>query len=141
MIRYCKVHGARWLRRSCAAQISVITLVWFLGDLVTRSLDFPFPGAVLGLSAVLFLLVQGTLRLNTLRRGANWLLAEMILFFIPVLMALIDHGEFAGMLGLKLFAVIAVGTVVVMVVTALTVEGVVRVTTSRHVSSSRRLGG
>jgi len=57
-----------------------------------------------------------------MRRGAYWLLAEMLLFFVPATMGIIDHREFLSALGLKLVAVIVVGTLTVMAGTATTIE-------------------
>ena len=57
-----------------------------------------------------------------MRRGANWFLADMLLFFIPAILAVLDHREFLGLLGLKILAVILTGTGIVMAVTALCVD-------------------
>ena len=46
----------------------------------------------------------------------------MLLFFVPAVLALLDHRELIGTLGLKIFAVILVSTTAVMCVTALTVD-------------------
>jgi len=61
-----------------------------------------------------------------MKRGANWLLAEMLLFFVPAVLALLDHGELIGLLGLKIFAIILLSTTAVMCVTALTVDACYR---------------
>lgn len=57
-----------------------------------------------------------------MRSSAGWLLAEMLLFFVPAVMAVLDHSEFMGLLGLKIAAVIVAGTVMVMGGTALAVD-------------------
>jgi holin-like protein len=46
----------------------------------------------------------------------------MLLFFVPAVLALLDHRELMGMLGLKIFAIILISTTAVMCVTALTVD-------------------
>ena len=43
-------------------------------------------------------------------------------WLVPAVMAVLDHHEFVGLLGLKIVAVILVGTVLVMGGTALTVD-------------------
>jgi len=55
-------------------------------------------------------------------RGAGWLLAEMLLFFVPAAMIVIQNPQLFGTLGLKLLLVIVVGTVLVMAATALTID-------------------
>jgi holin-like protein len=62
----------------------------------------------------------------SLRRGAAWLLAEMLLFFVPAVLALLDHRDLLGFLGLKILAAVLLGTLAVMVVTGLTVEACFR---------------
>jgi holin-like protein len=61
-----------------------------------------------------------------LQLGAGWLMAEMLLFFIPALMSLLDYGSLVREEGWRILLVIAVSTLMVMVVTAVTVELVCR---------------
>ncbi len=110
------LHGSRF------AQVVLIVLLWLAGEAVSRSTGIPVPGSVLGLFGLLYLLVSGTIRLSTMRRGAYFLLADMLLFFVPAVLAVLDHSEFLGLVGLKVLAVILAGTLVVMCVTALAVD-------------------
>ena len=50
------------------------------------------------------------------------LLTDMLVFFVPAVPAVLDHPEFLGWLGVKIVAVIAMGTIIVMAITAMTVE-------------------
>lgn len=110
------------LRRSGLLQIAVLALFWGLGEAVVRLAHLPLPGGIVGMVVVLALLASGRIRPIAVRRGAYWLIAEMLLFFVPAVMAVLDHHEFVGLLGLKIAAVILVGTVLVMGGTALTVD-------------------
>ena len=74
------------------------------------------------MALVLALLATRRLRVRNVHRGASWLLGEMLLFFVPAVMSLLDHREFLGMLGVKLLVVIVLGTALVMTGTALTIE-------------------
>lgn len=112
----------RSYRHSRLLQIATLVLIAFGGQALSAALGLPVPGGVVGLALVLALLASGLLRVGAVRRGANWLLAEMLLFFVPAVMSLLDHGEFVGMLGLKLLAVIVAGSVCVMVGTALAID-------------------
>ncbi len=109
-------------RHSRLLQIGMLLAFWWLGELAARLFDLPVPGGVVGMAAMLALLLTGVIHPAALRRGAGFLLAEMLLFFIPAVMALLDHREFLSPLGLKLAAVIFFGTMVVMIGTALTVD-------------------
>ena len=110
------------LRRSRLLQIVLITLFSLLGQMLANAAGLPVPGGVIGMALVLALLASGLLRFRNVHRGASWLLGEMLLFFVPAVMSLLDHREFLGVLGAKLLAVILLGTALVMAGTALTID-------------------
>ena len=106
------------LHRSSMLQIALLIGFWLAGNAAARLAHLPIPGAVLGMAALLALLLAGRVSLASTRRGARWLLAEMLLFFVPAVLAVLNHHELFGWLGLKVLAVILIGTVTVMTVTA-----------------------
>lgn len=114
--------GRRSVRASRLFQIALVVLFWLLGDAVARWSGLPIPGGIFGMVIVLLLLASRRLSHASLRHGANWFIAEMLLFFVPAVLAVMDHREFLGLLGLKILSVILLGTVVVMSVTALVVD-------------------
>ncbi|MFG1478188.1 CidA/LrgA family protein [Xanthobacter sp. V4C-4] len=116
------VYSRAALHRSGLLQIAVLAVFWMLGEALVRLVHLPLPGGIVGMAVVLALLATGWIRPVAVRRGASWLIAEMLLFFVPAVMAVLDHREFVGVLGLKIVAVILVGTVLVMGGTALTVD-------------------
>ncbi len=112
----------RMMHVSAVLQIALLILIWQAGEAVVHLLNLPVPGSVIGLFFVLALLATGRINVVSIRSGAKFLLAEMLLFFIPAVLAVLDHREFLGLLGLKIFAVILVGAIMVMIVTALAVD-------------------
>lgn len=115
--------SARWAaRRSRLIQGGFLAAFWLAGEALARLTHLPVPGGVLGLALVLLLLAVGGLETVQLRRGAHWLLAEMLLFFVPAVLAVLDHREFLGLLGLKLLAAVLLGTLAVMGGTGLVVD-------------------
>lgn len=114
------------LQGSGPLQFGLLCLLWVLGQELTSLTGLPVPGAVVGLALALVLLATKVLVLPDLARAAQWLISEMLLFFVPAVLALVGHPEFLGWVGLKVLAVIAISTVAVMVVTALVVEGSAR---------------
>jgi holin-like protein len=112
----------RALHKSRLLQVGLIVLMWLAGEWLARKTGLPVPGSVIGLFGLLGLLATGTIHLSSMRRGATFLLADMLLFFVPAVLAVLDHSEFLGLVGLKILAVILVGTVTVMSVTALAVD-------------------
>ena len=65
------------------AQVLGLAALWWASDLVMRWLHLPVPGSVAGLGILVLLLRTGLLPLAWVKEGADWLLAEMLLFFIP----------------------------------------------------------
>lgn len=112
----------RLLRRNQLAQLGLLGVFWAAGEAVARATGLPLPGGIIGMALALALFLAGGLKVASMKRGANWMLAEMLLFFVPAVLALLDHRELFGLLGLKIFAVIVVSTTAVMCVTALTVD-------------------
>ena len=110
------------LRHSKLLQIGLLILFSWAGQEIAGVLGLSVPGGIVGLVLVLSLLASGKLQVQTVRRGANWLLGEMLLFFVPSVMSLLDHHEFLSLLGFKVLAAIVAGTAMVMVGTALTID-------------------
>ena len=110
------------LAGSRPAQIAVVSAFWAAGSGLARLAGAPVPGSLVGMAALLALLGSGALDPRLVERGAGWLLAEMLLFFVPAVVALLAHPEFLGLTGLKVLLVIVGSTVMVMLATALTVE-------------------
>lgn len=128
--------SARILHRSAALQIAVMLGFWLLGEALTRLFALPVPGGIIGLALILLLFATRRMSAFSVRRGANWFLAEMLLFFVPAALTIINHPEFLGLTGLKILFVIVASTVSVMIVTALAMDLVYR-WSSRHVPLGR----
>jgi holin-like protein len=116
------VRVRRLVHRSALLQVGLLLAFWAAGEGVVRLTGLPLPGGVVGMALVLALLAVQRLRPGSLQRGSQWLLGDMLLFFVPAVLAVLNHQELLGVLGLKLLAIILVGTAAVMGVTALTVE-------------------
>lgn len=110
------LHRNRWV------QIALLTGIWLGADRLAAWSHLPIPGGVIGLAILLVLLLTGLVRQSWFRHGTASLLDHMLLFFVPAMMALLDHHELFGKAGLILLGVIVVGTVLVMAGTALAVE-------------------
>lgn len=117
-----KVQTRHFVHHNIFAQMGLLAVFWIIGELISRFLHLPIPGAIIGMCLVLILLATGKLSTFSMKRGADWLIAEMLLFFVPAVLALLNHKEFFGLLGLKILVVILGGTFVVMSITALTID-------------------
>ena len=114
-------------------ELAVLIAFWWFGGWLARATGLPLPGGVVGLGLLLALFASGAVRPALLQGGAGLLRAEMLLFFIPALMSLLDYGPLLRSEGWKILLVIMCSTLLVMLVTALSVEGMYR-WRSRHES-------
>ncbi|HGI8210136.1 TPA: CidA/LrgA family protein [Legionella pneumophila] len=113
---------ANKIQQNSFFQIVLVGLFWLASELLLKLVKLPLSGGILGLGIVLLLLATNCLKLNRIRRGAELLLANMLLFFIPGVLAILEHRKFIGLLGLKILFIILLSTITVMLVTALVVD-------------------
>lgn len=103
------------------AQVGLLIAVWLASDWFAHFTGLPVPGGVLGLGIVFIALLAG-FPLRWVQHGAEWLLAEMLLFFVPAVVALVKYKALFIAEGWQLLVVIFLGTALVMCVTALVVD-------------------
>jgi holin-like protein len=104
------------------AQIGALAGVWFIADFAVRKVGLPVPGGVVGLLALLALLLCGGIAPRWIKAGADWLLSELLLFFIPAAVAAVQYGGLFREDGWRLALVVVAGTLMVMVAVAFAVE-------------------
>jgi len=127
-----KVSTVKYLSR-LLAELAVLLALYLLGCQIAAWLAWPIPGGVIGMALLLLGFALGWLKPAALQMGAGLLMAEMLLFFIPALMSLLDYGALLRDDGWRILLVIAASTLMVMLVTAFTVELAVRLRRSHEV--------
>lgn len=103
-------------------QASIILGIYFLGELLQKSLNLPIPGSVIGMLILLGLLYTGVIKLDMIEEISNFLLDHLAIFFIPAGVGLIS--SFSLLRG-NWFAIIAVSfisTIIVLVATGIIVQ-------------------
>ena len=109
-----------------AVQSAALAGVWFVSDVAARRLHLPVPGGVVGLVVMLALLLCGGVAPRWIKAGADWLLSDMLLFFIPAAVAAVQYGGLFREDGWRLALVVVAGTLMVMVAVAFAVEQAAR---------------
>lgn len=127
-----KVSTVKYLSR-LLAELAVLLALYLLGCQIAAWLAWPIPGGVIGMALLLLGFALGWVKPAALQMGAGLLMAEMLLFFIPALMSLLDYGALLRDDGWRILLVIAASTLMVMLVTAFTVELAVRLRRSHEV--------
>ena len=113
-------------------ELAILCSLFLLGGQLASWLGWPIPGGVIGMALLLLAFAFGWVKPAALQLGAGLLMAEMLLFFIPALMSLLDYGALLRNDGWRILLVIAASTLMVMLVTAFTVELAVRMRRSHE---------
>jgi holin-like protein len=103
-------------------QILVLIAIWLLASYVSAHWLDGFPPLVSGIAFALVLLALGLLKREWVNDGATWLIREMLLFFIPVAIAVLQYREQLSGKLLAIMVVIVASTACVMVATAFAVD-------------------
>ncbi|AXT45379.1 MULTISPECIES: CidA/LrgA family protein [Chromobacterium] len=103
-------------------QVALLSVVWIAASQLSSHFLPAVPAGVLGMFLVLAALWLGWLPLAWCRSGARWLLAEMLLFFIPAVVAVIQYPDVIMAAGLRIVAVIVLSTLLVMAATSWVVD-------------------
>jgi len=103
-------------------QVCVLIVIWILASYVSTHWLDGFPPLVSGIAIALVLLALGLLKREWVNDGATWLMREMLLFFIPVAIAVLQYRqELSGKL-IAIMVVIIASTACVMITTAFAVD-------------------
>ena len=106
---------------TASCQIIIILAVWSCAEVLQKLLNLPVASGVLGFFLLLFLLEMKWLKLAHVERGADLLLAELLLFFIPPVVGVIQYQDLLITSGWKILLVILISTALVMMVSVYSV--------------------
>ena len=107
-------------------QVVVLSAIWLGMDVLRQHWGWSMPAGLMGFALLAAGLFSGVIQARWLQGGTNWLLAEMLLFFVPAVLVVIEYPQLIQHQGLRILAVIIASTLCVMVATAWAVDRVYR---------------
>ena len=107
-------------------QVSLLSAIWISMDWLRQRYGWSMPAGLIGFGLLAVGLFSGLVKARWLQTGTNWLLAEMLLFFVPAMLVVTEYPDLIRHQGLRILAVIVASTACVMAVTALAVDRVYR---------------
>lgn len=87
-------------------QIIGLAIIAGIGNMITELLHLPLPGTLVGMILLFVLLLTGVVKLEWLEQGAAVLIGELLLFFIPSAIGIIQYSQLFGSTGAMLLGVI-----------------------------------
>ncbi|WP_425803002.1 CidA/LrgA family protein [Desulfitobacterium sp. Sab5] len=103
-------------------QIAILYVFSVAGNYLAKVLHLSFPGSLIGMGLLFLLLRLRIFRYRWVVIGGNWLLTELLLFFIPTVVAVIQYEDLIHKAGLEFLFIILIGSIIVMISSGLTAE-------------------
>ncbi|TNV16467.1 CidA/LrgA family protein [Buttiauxella sp. B2] len=107
-------------------QVALYVVIFLFAQWLVDLWHLPLPANLVGMLLMLLMIVCRVVPLKWIRAGSRWLLAEMLLFFVPAVVAVVNYAELLMVDGWRIFLVIAISTVLVLGSTVLVVDKVYR---------------
>jgi len=105
-----------------ASQLMVYIGLFLIAQYIVLHLSLPLPANIVGMIIMLGFLVSGVIPVRYVKAGSTWLLSEMLLFFVPAVVAIINYFSILEKFGIRIFAVIILSTILVLGCTAFVVD-------------------
>lgn len=107
-------------------QVILYGAMFWLAQQLVQQLHIPLPANIVGMAMLLVLIVTKVVPVKWVKAGSRWLLAEMLLFFVPAVVAVVNYSQLLMVEGWKIFLVIALSTSMTLGATSWVVDRVYR---------------
>lgn len=104
----------------------LIFVINYIGVIIAQVFKLPIPGTILGMLLLFILLYTKVLKVSSIERAANFLLLNMTIFFLPPSVELLDTMYLLKNGTLKIVFLVIFSTLLTMVITAKTVEFLIK---------------
>lgn len=92
-------------------QVLFLSFIGVVGNFLQQWLNLPLPGTLVGMLLLFVLLLTGVVKLDHVEQGAAILISELLLFFIPSAIGVIQYTQLFGSTGAMLLGVIVTSIV------------------------------
>ncbi|MNH71322.1 Holin-like protein CidA [compost metagenome] len=107
-------------------QIAILFFISMAMNKIVDLLHLNIPGSILGIIVIFTLLKTGVVKLEWIEKGANWLLAELLLFFIPSAVGIMKYIPMLESDGVRILIVVIFSTFIVMASSGLTASRIAK---------------
>lgn len=106
-------------------QFGIILLITFAGEVLKTLLPFPIPASIYGMVILLFALVSGVLKLESVKLAGDFLIEIMPILFVPAAVGLLDSWGQLKPIVIPVAVITVVITVLVMAVTGRVTQAII----------------
>ena len=108
-------------------QFLMILFIWLVAYVVQNLLHLRLSAGILGLFLLLALLTSQWVKLEQIELATNALLSDLLLFFIPPVVGLVQYQDLLLAQGWKLLIAVTISTVLVMYSTLWTIRLITKI--------------
>ncbi len=109
-------------------QLSIIITISLLGEVLAEILPFTIPASVYGLFIMLIALVTKIIKVEQVKETSDFLMDVMPIMFVPASVGLMVSWGLLKEILIPVLIVSILGTIIVMIVSGKTVDGVMKLT-------------
>lgn len=103
-------------------QFLIILVINFAGVIIQNIFHLPLPGTILGMLILFVLLWTKVLKVESIEKVCDFLILNMIIFFLPPAVELLEYMTLLKTGFLKIIILLIATTVITMIVTGKTVD-------------------
>ena len=103
-------------------QFLIILVINFAGVIIQNIFNLPLPGTILGMLILFVLLWTKVLKVESIEKVCDFLILNMIIFFLPPAVELLEYMALLKTGFLKIIILLIATTVITMIVTGKTVD-------------------
>lgn len=114
------------MRFKSLVQIGIVFLICIIGELISKTLPFAFPGSVIAMLILFALLMCGVLKTENIKDKTDFMLNNMAFFFIPSSVGIIEYYSDIKSVIIPFVFICIITTLITFLVTAYTVKTVMK---------------
>lgn len=107
-------------------QFGIILAISFIGEILNAVLPLPIPAGIYGIVLLFILLETKVIKLEAVRETGNLLIDIMPVMLVPPAVELMDYWGIVKPQVLKYVIATVISTIIVMIVSGLITEGIIR---------------
>ena len=104
----------------------IVALIALLGEFLSFIIPLPIPASIYGIAILLFLLISGRLKVESVKSVSSFLIAIMPVMFIPAAVGLMESFSLLKGSLIAYLVILSVSTVAVMAVSGRVTQLVIR---------------
>ena len=116
----------RYEKMKYLKQFGIILAISFIGELLNAVLPLPIPAGIYGIVLLFILLETKVIKLEAVRETGNLLIDIMPVMLVPPAVELMDYWGIVKPQVLKYVIATVISTIIVMIVSGLITEGIIR---------------